>query len=195
MTTTQFVATALLALSCLSVSHAGERPSTLQTRGSFQTTVTTFGPVQLQRDNAVRICESDISPHLDRSHPTRESWTSAAVEVYRSTDLEIPISRSPRDLIYSTGRGQCVDLNVSDFASLVSPDESLLILVTSISPTGSKAVPTTTGQLSSGDPDDSAVGLVLPAVNHAPTATDWAPRKRKRCCPGWPTCGFGICEN
>ena len=194
----RFLLTAIVALACCTSAQARDGVGRNPDKAGFETVVTTIGPIQLEANDNIRVCASDISLQLGkpRSNTVEPRWISAAVEVYRSTDLRKPVSRSQRDLVYQQGGGQCVEIAGSDFALELTRDESVLILVTSITTPGPHASPVTTGQMTSADPENSTASLLLPAVQSARESYSGGRRTpRKHCCAGWPPCAYGICED
>ena len=165
--------------------------------GRFKSKLEVLGPYRLAANQNLQVCSSDLSQQIlspKRARLAQSKWVSMSVDVYRSTNMLEPLDVKIPDLIFSGGKGECVDISITNFPELRG-QEAINLVLTSVTPSQSGISPVTNGQFFNGESGEP-VGLLLPAViaaREAATGGLGGNRLPPRCCPGWPACAFGIC--
>jgi hypothetical protein len=145
--------------------------------------------VKLSAERDLRLCVSDVSPRLGPpfTRSAASHWISAAVEVFRSSDLTTPIPLEFSDLIFANGQGNCVTISGAEVSYAIGNGESIVVTLTSYFEADAKVSPIVSGQFIA-EGGEQEVGLLIPAVQKA---REGNPRQ---CCACVPVCGCGICD-
>jgi hypothetical protein len=168
----------------------------------FQSFVSVIGPVSVSPDQNLKLCLTDISlvthsgshnkgqrwsKQYDngRSNNAPVVWSSTRIEVFDSTDTARPLPLNLADIVFSSGKGECI--NVPGYEMMADGlSRSVVIVLTTLTEARAVFDPAVSGQLTTPD-NTSAVALLLPAVQSAPES----PRS---CCACAPVCGCGTCN-
>ncbi len=166
----------------------------------FKSVQSIFGPIQIDPDQSLKICATDISVIIKlvapdgegalsrHTYPDQVVWSSTDVKIYDSTDTSRPLPIDIGDIIFSSGKGECFSFRGRDVGT-DDASRSIMVALTTLTEAKAAFDPLVTGQLIAPN-NTSGVGLIIPAVQSVRVSDS-----TKSCCACAPVCGCGLCDN
>ena len=177
----------------------------------FDRVVSVIGPVAIEAEQNLNVCASDISVvtklgfkdrekryssrrHSPQQKPGTVVWSSTGVEVFDSLDINTALPIVISDLIFSSGKGACVEISGRQIANSGAA-ESVVIVLTSITEAEAVFDPLVSGQLKTANGTATA-GLLLPAVQSVRDSGGGGggSSRPQVCCACAPVCACGNCD-